>query len=155
MLLILWRCLQTMDELDSIPTIKELSSVIDYFSSDIAPGADNIPLIRSRYIQIHSGETILWNSLPMLAGRGSRTRLYTKIKKNKLTATIPGIFFLNILGKIFGLLYLFHSSQPNFQKKSCVGKILKTKCHCNSNPPRRLYNKRVNKGLNEFIFKLC
>ena len=36
-------CLQTMDELDSVPCIEELNIVIDNLTNGKAPGSDNVP----------------------------------------------------------------------------------------------------------------
>ena len=37
-------CFETMNELDSVPTIEELNNVIDYLTNGKAPRSDNIPL---------------------------------------------------------------------------------------------------------------
>ena len=59
-------CLQTMDELDAIPSIDELNIAIVHLTNGKAPGSD-------QDMQVCPATTTVRNSLSMLTGKGSHT----------------------------------------------------------------------------------
>ena len=67
-------CLQTMDELDSKPSVEELSKAIDRLASGKAPGNDGIPPVLTK----HCKTTLLLplHEVPCSAGK---KELYDRI----------------------------------------------------------------------------
>ena len=108
-------CLQTMDELDAVPSIDELNIAIDYLTNGKTPGSDNIPpdLIKTcnsaLLLPLHEILCQCWQEWEVL--QDMRDAKIITLYKNKEERTdcnsYRGIFLLSIVGKIFALVNSF------------------------------------------------
>ena len=127
--------LQTMDELDYVPNIEELSSTIDHLTNGKAAGSDNIPpdLIKTcksaLLLRLHEILCQRWQEgeVPQEMRDVKIITLYKNKGERSDFNSYRGIFFLCIVGKIFARIILIRLQQfaervyPESQCEFCSG----------------------------------
>ena len=101
-------CLPTMDELDSEPSVEELSKAIDSLASGKAPGNDGIPpdLIKhckaTLLIPLHEVFCQCWQegAVPQGMGDSKIITLYKNKSERNDCNNYRGISLLSIVGKV-------------------------------------------------------
>ena len=107
-------CLPTMDELDSEPSVEELSKVIDSLASGKAPGNDGIPpeLIKhcktTLLLPLHEVLCQCWQegAVPQDMRDSKIITLYKNKGKRNDCNNYRGISLLSIVGKVFARVIL-------------------------------------------------
>ena len=107
-------CLSTMEELDTEPTLEELSKAIDSLFSGKAPGSDRIPpdlLKHCKTTLLHSLHVLLsrcWQegAVPQDMRDAKIITLFKNKGERSDCNNNRGISLLSVIGKVFGKVIL-------------------------------------------------
>ena len=107
-------CLPTMEELDTEPTLEELSKTIDSLASGKAPGSDAIPpdlLKHCNTTSLHSLHVLLcqcWQegAVPQDMRDAKIITLFKNMGERSDCNNYRGISLLSVIGKVFAKVFL-------------------------------------------------
>ena len=107
-------CLPTMEELDTEPTLEELSKAIDSLASGMAPGSDGIPpdlLKHCRTTLLHSLHVLLcqcWQegAVPQDMRDTKIITLFKNKGERSDCNNYRGVYLLSVIGKVFAKVIL-------------------------------------------------